>query len=605
MSDTVEQIKSRLDIVDVISGYLKLQKAGSGWKARCPFHNEKTPSFHISLERQTWHCFGCNKGGDVFSFVQEMDGLEFPEALRILAARAGVALPERGPQDRAQSQQRRRLLDALDLSAKFFAKQLWHGGAGAKALAYLKKRGVKDATVTAWNLGWAPNDWRALTGFLREQGISEDDIVTAGMAIRKNGRVYDRFRSRIMFPICNANEQTVGFTGRVFGAAVSADLPVGSQATEAPAKYVNTPQTPVYDKSRIVFGLHLAKKGIRERDAALLVEGNMDAIMAWQAGVTSAVAVSGTALTPQQLRMLGRYTMNLDVCFDADQAGQTATRRGIGLALAQDMNVRVLALDDPKCKDPADYVAKHGEKFSQLVAAAVPALQYYYERAKADLDPSSAASKRAAITSLGPLIKRLASKVEQSHWVGQLAMLLRTDPANVVADIASVKDDITATERGPEPESAKPEASAQAAPPDAASRELVAILVRNPALAQQATELIDFVDERIKILIREPKRLASGDPDPTLRPIIEAAHLQAEHFYVDMTTAQLASSLETIGAYLRERDLRAKRMSLGLDIQAAEQQQDTKRVRKLVEEFQKYTEEINRLQLVQSSTTDV
>ncbi|HXK36723.1 MAG TPA: DNA primase [Candidatus Paceibacterota bacterium] len=596
MSDTVEQVKSRLDIVDVISGYLKLRKAGSGWKARCPFHNEKTPSFHISPERQTWHCFGCNKGGDLFSFVQEIDGLDFPEALRILAARAGVPLPEHGPEDRAERQQRRRLLQVLDLSEKFFAKQLWHGTAGAKALAYLKGRGMEDATVQAWKLGWAPNDWRALTEFLRGAGMGDDDIVAAGMAIKKNDRVYDRFRSRIMFPIADTNGQTVGFTGRAYGASVAPD-------GEAPAKYVNTPQTSVYDKSRVVFGLHLAKNGMREHDAALLVEGNMDAIMAWQSGATNAVAVSGTALTPQQLRMIGRHTMNLDVCFDADQAGQGATRRGIGLALAADMRVRVLALDDASCKDPADYVAKHGTKFAELATTAVPALRYYYDRAKGALDPKSASSKRDAVKSLGPLIRRLASKVEQSHWIDELAQLVRADHASVAADVAAVYDDIAAAERGMETDEPQTAPAKPVLPPDPASVEIAAILARDPSLAPQAEPWIELVDARVALLVKEPKLLAARDADAELRPVIESAHQRAEEFYVQIPEAQLSAALESIGAFLRERDLRTKRAQLEFDISAAEQQKDSARVRELVGTFQQYTEEINRLQSIQSPTT--
>ena len=439
MSDTVEQIKSRLDIVDIISGYLKVGKAGRNYKARCPFHNEKTPSFYISPERQSWHCFGCNKGGDMFSFVQDIEGVEFVEAMRVLAARAGVQMQERRPEDREAKSQRQALLAVTELAAKFFEKQLWNGTAGARALAYLRERGLTDDTINAWRLGWAPNDWRALTGFLTEQGSAPAAIVAAGMAIDKNGRPYDRFRSRIMFPIHDANGQVVGFTGRVFGAEVAVD-------GEPLAKYVNTPQTLIYDKGRILFGLDKAKTAMRSKDSCLLVEGNVDAILSWQAGAQNVVATSGTALTPHQLRMLGRYSTNLDMCFDTDQAGKVATRRGIGLALAQNFTVRILTIKDDECKDPADYVRKHGEKWNDVVASATNALQYYYDEAVASFNPSSSDSKKKIIASMGPLIRRLASRVEQGHWTGQIATLLRADQAAVAADIASVKDDIAAYE---------------------------------------------------------------------------------------------------------------------------------------------------------------
>ena len=329
MGDSVQQIKDRLDIVDVISGYLKLAKAGVNYKARCPFHQEKTPSFFVSPERQSWHCFGCNKGGDMFSFVSEIEGAEFVEALRILAAKAGVPLPERSSQAGASTaKERQRLLDVSELTAKFFVKQLWNSQAGGRALEYLRGRGLTDETIQSWRLGWAPNDWKALSGFLAGAGHADADIVGAGVAIAKNGRIYDRFRSRIMFPICDANGQVIGFTGRVFGTEVAVD-------GEPLAKYVNTPQTSLYDKSRTLFGLDKAKNAMRTKDVALIVEGNVDAIMSAQAGVENVAATSGTALTPHQLRMLARYSTNLDVCFDADSAGKTAARRGIGMALAQ------------------------------------------------------------------------------------------------------------------------------------------------------------------------------------------------------------------------------------------------------------------------------
>src|SRR3990167_7112451 len=350
MSDNIAKIKERLSVVDVISGYIKVQKSGINFKARCPFHNEKTPSFYISPERQIWHCFGCQKGGDIFGFVKEIEGVEFPEALRILAQRAGVKLESFDP---TVQDAKAVLYEICETAARFFEKQLHGSSVGKKALAYLKDRGLHESTSREFRLGFAPEGWHNLSNFLRDCGYKEKDIIDSGMSIKKDGGtdIHDRFRSRIIFPIADANDRIVGFTGRIFGDNHPVDV----------GKYINSPQTPIYDKNRVLYGLNKAKIEARKADRCLLVEGNMDAIMSHQAGVKNVAATSGTALTPSQLQLLQRYTNNLDLCFDIDQAGLTATRRGIGLALSQNFNIKIVHLQDPQCKDPADYVKKFGQ----------------------------------------------------------------------------------------------------------------------------------------------------------------------------------------------------------------------------------------------------
>lgn len=598
VSDTVEQIKSRLDIAEVISGYLKVQKAGRNWKARCPFHNEKTPSFHISPERQTWHCFGCNRGGDLFSFVQEIEGIEFVEALRILAQRAGVEVPEYRPQDRGLQQQRQRFLAVAELAAKFFETQLWKGAAGEKALGYLRERGMDDATAQTWRIGWAPNDWRALTGFLRDAGHAEDDIVAVGVAIRKNNRVYDRFRSRIMFPVTDHNNQVVGFAGRVFGAEVAVEQ-TGEEHTVP--KYVNTPQSPIYDKSSVVFGLHHAKQAMRSQDRALLVEGNMDAIMSWQAGAAHSVATSGTALTTQQLRLLARFTTNLDFCFDTDQAGQAATRRGIGAALAQNFNVGIVSLDDPECKDPADYVKKHGARWVQAATTAKPALQYYYDVAMTTYDSTSVNSKKALIASLGPLINRITSRVEQSHWIGQLAATLRTDQESVRADIARVKDDLAYQEAKERiAETQEHSIAPQQQPLDPSSQELLTLVVCQPSVASLTADVADMVDERIAPFLQDPKRMELAEGQE--RTFIDIAHIRAGELYGDFTEQELTAQTALLCSRIRQRSLLARCVALQPRIVEAEQQHDMEGRNQLLKEFQSYTEELNRLRETETAT---
>lgn len=592
MSDTVEQIKSRLDIVDVVSGYLKVQKAGANFKARCPFHNEKTPSFYISPERQSWHCFGCNKGGDIFSFISEIEGVEFVEALRVLATKAGVELEHRRPEDAHLKSQRTALLAVAELSAKFFEKQLWHSNAGIKALEYLRGRGMADETIRAWRLGWAPNDWRALTGFLAEQQLSSVSIVGAGVAIDKSGRLYDRFRSRIMFPIQDTNAQVVGFTGRVFGAEVAVD-------GEPLAKYVNTPQTAIYDKGHILFGLDKAKTHMRSRDACLLVEGNVDAIMSWQAGAQYVVATSGTALTPHQLRLLSRYSMNLDFCFDTDQAGKAATRRGIGLALAQNFSVNILTIQDAECKDPADFVQKYGTKWNDVVAAGVPALQYYFNEAVALFNPGSASSKKAIITSLAPLIRRLNSRVEQGHWIGQLASLLRADQSAVAADVAAVKDDLAQAEHAPE-QAVSPETPVR--PLDVTGQELLAVLVRQPALASQLHDVKELLDPRVAAVVADPSMLDTAY-NGEYRHLIDIAVIRSHQLWQDFSEVQVQEHLTSLMNRMREQHIRGARAAIQLEIRQADASGNAPLVQELVAKFQEYTTELNRLQNIQTPTS--
>ena len=340
MADNIEQIKSRLDVVAVISDYLKLQKSGVNYKACCPFHNEKTPSFYVSPERQIWHCFGCSQGGDIFGFIKAVEGVEFPEALRILARKAGVELEEFIPEARDEKE---RLFEIVELATKFFEKQIYNSTDGKSALKYLEERGLNTETIKSFRLGFAPNDWQALNEFLRGRGYTENEVVASGLAIKKDSGagIYDRFRSRITFPIADINDRVVGFTGRVFDVknGLNEQGARTSQAIERfehiEAKYINTPQTTIYDKSRVLYGLNKAKMQIKKAEKCLLVEGNMDAVMSCQAGVGNVVASSGTALTPLHLNLLKRYTANLNFCFDTDQAGAMATRRGIGLALNQ------------------------------------------------------------------------------------------------------------------------------------------------------------------------------------------------------------------------------------------------------------------------------
>jgi DNA primase len=416
----VEEIKNRLDIVDVISGYIKLQKAGRNFRARCPFHSEKTPSFMVSPERQIWHCFGCGKGGDIFGFVKEIEGTEFVDALRTLAQRAGVILKKQDPKTQTE---RQRLYKICELAARFFQKQLEASSVGKKIEKYLAERGINKNSMRDWRLGYAPDSWETLSQFLKSRGYTDGEIIKSGVAVEKeksqspnsNIQYYDRFRGRIMFPIFDLNGQVVGFAGRV--------APGGDEKS---AKYVNTPQTLIYDKGRLLYGLDKAKIEIKRKNFCVLVEGNTDVIMSHQAGVFNVVASSGTALTEEHLKIIKRYTDNLVLAFDTDLAGINATKRTANLALSQGFNAKIIVTPSGKrIKDPADLIRENPRAWEKIISSAQGIIEFCLSDALARHDIKTANGKKEAAKELLPLFKKIADPIEKAHWIGELAKKLR------------------------------------------------------------------------------------------------------------------------------------------------------------------------------------
>jgi DNA primase len=594
MADSIEQIKSRLDVVDVISGYLKVQRSGLNFKARCPFHNEKTPSFYISPERQIWHCFGCSKGGDMFGFIKEIEGVEFPEALRILAAKAGVQLEQYGRQEKND---KTRLFEISELATKFFEKQLWESPTGQKALVYLHDRGLTDETIKEFRLGFAPNDWHALGAYLQQCKYATSEIIETGLAIANERGAYDRFRSRITFPIFDTNGSVVGFSARIFSTEPIAPAEEG-------AKYINTPQTLIYDKSRVLYGLSKGKLDIKQVDKCLLVEGNMDAIMSWQGGVKNVVATSGTALTQQQLKLLQRYTTNLDFCFDTDQAGALATRRGIGLALSHNFNINVVEIGDEECKDPADYVKKYGSKWTERVASSKPVIQFYFDKARQGFD-GSVSSKKSIVAAVAPLIKRLVSRVERSHWVAQMAGFLRVTENVVEADLAVAKDDLAVYGE----DDVKKAAPAPAAAPSAAltidmlSEALMSVIMKNPALFAEDVKTIDtkFLDPQVASVIA--KLTASGtafDVGEFMKQLreehesyrFEFAYIKSQELWKDFKDEELKAEFYNLLHKIKQKAVVNQLSSLEFDIKAAETAHDVARVQELMSQFASLAREL-------------
>ena len=431
----IEEIKSKIDIVDLIREYINVKAVGANFQALCPFHNEKSPSFVISPEKQIWHCFGCGKGGDALSFVMEKEGLSFPEALRILADKTGVVLKQENPKERIQ---RNRILDILDLSAKYY-EYLLNSEKGNSVRAYLEKRGLNEENIKAWRIGYSPESWDSLYKFLKERPLqgekySDKEILDAGLIIKKekfssSNSYYDRFRDRIMFPIWDANGNIVAFTARVNPE---------KEATEKFGKYINSPQTEVYDKSRILFAFDKAKNEIKNKDLAVIVEGQMDAISCHNHGIKNVVASSGTALTSSQISLIKRFTNKVALVFDMDAAGQMAVDRGLRECLAQGMEVKIITL--PSGKDPDESLRNNpGElergvelarenkaadfenNYKKPIENAKSVLEYYFERSSAGLDLNSLENKRIVRDKMFEILAILPDKTEQGYWLKKVS----------------------------------------------------------------------------------------------------------------------------------------------------------------------------------------
>ena len=404
--DAVEEVKARLSIEDVISEYVPLKRAGRNWRGLSPFSSEKTPSFMVSPEKQIWHDFSSGKGGNIFSFIMEVEGVDFKGALELLARKAGVDLEQYRSSPRRGGPNKERLHELLELASKFYQV---HFSKSKTTLDYVfKTRGFSKETALMWRLGYAPNNGSALINFAKSKGFSEAEIKQAGLsAAAYRGGVQDMFRGRLMIPLQDPQGRVIGFTARLLD-----DDP------NAP-KYINTPQTVLYDKSRHIYGLHLAKESIRKSKFAVLVEGNLDVIASHQAGVKQTVATAGTALTEPQLKALGRFTGDIRLCFDADKAGLTATERAIPIASRAKVSLSII--DVPDSKDPDELIKRDPKLWRQAVGKPQYALDWLMARYTKLLDITSAQGKREFSDVLLPVVRGLSDDVERDHYLNAIA----------------------------------------------------------------------------------------------------------------------------------------------------------------------------------------
>ncbi len=489
----IDETKQRVDIVEIVSDYVPgLKKAGRNFKALCPFHPERVPSFYVFPERQSWHCFGaCGTGGDVFSFVMRKEAVDFGEALRILAQKAGVSLTPKQPDE--SQREAERLKEINEAAAEYYHYLLLHPSAGEETRNYLAQRGISDKTIEEFQLGFSPDSWEALREQLMKKGYQEDELVAAGLLVEKEqGGTYDRFRNRLMFPIRDIAGGVSGFGAR----ALDDSLP----------KYLNSPQTLIFDKSGALYGIDRAKSAIRKQNLAVVVEGYMDVIVAHQYGFNNVVASLGTALTERQVGIIKKLTKSLTLALDADAAGEMATLRGIEVAShtfdqkvvplltsaglvkyenSLDAEIRVMVL--PPGKDPDDIIKESPEEWERLLEEAPPVVDYTFDLIVSKLDLTKLKDKSSAVDQLLPLIAEIKHPVRQAHYLQKLARLVTIDEQNLASALSRLKRPAKLKGEGEivQPSTLIPLLSSS----DPLAEYCLSLLVHYPQLRSHATEL--------------------------------------------------------------------------------------------------------------------
>src|SRR5271165_4124805 len=507
-----DRVKQQADIVRVVGEYVRLKKSGQNFTGLCPFHGEKTPSFAVHPVKQIFHCFGCGKGGDVFSFVMEMEKCQFPEAVRIVAEKCGIALPrpkERSPEERKENQQRAVLIEMHREAQTFFAKQLETTGEGRAARAYLEDRGLDKDIIERFGIGYAPSGGDALLRHLKPK-YAEKLLVESGLVSRdQNGaRLFDRFRRRITFPIANESGKIVAFGCRALGD----DQP----------KYLNSPETPIYSKSNVLYHLDRAKDALRRQDFAVLVEGYMDAIAVARAGISNVVASCGTSLAEPQIKLLGRFTKRVIVNYDPDSAGQAATERSVSLLLEHDFEVKVLALPPigDKKADPDLFIREKGaEEYLKLLKLAPPYVDYLIARAR-KMDLATGEGKLRAVNFLLPYLQKIPNRLLRSEWATRIAQQLRLDEPVLRAELSRA---------------AKERRSELKAQPEMLSR------LAKPVERRLIRMLADAEDFKVELARRlQQERLYEGMEAEKIIAAMIAANLAPE----PVTTSEVAATLD-------------------------------------------------------------
>ncbi|HSW37629.1 MAG TPA: DNA primase [Candidatus Saccharimonadales bacterium] len=566
--DAVEEVKTRLSIEDVIGEYVQLKRAGRNWRGLSPFTAEKTPSLMVSPEKQIWHDFSSGKGGNMFSFVMEMEGLEFKGALELLARKAGIDIEQFRGQGQRGGPNKERLYELLELSAKFYQVQF---SKNKTALRYvLTKRQFTKATALEWRLGYSPNNGSALVSFAKSKGFTEAEIKQAGLSSRSyRGGVQDMFRGRLMIPLQDPQGRVIGFTARLLE-----DMHQDGPGASAP-KYINTPQTVLYDKSRHIYGLHLAKESIRKSQFAVLVEGNLDVIASHQAGVQQVVATAGTALTEPHLKALSRFTGDIRLCFDADKAGLAATERAIPIASRVKVSLSIITI--PSGKDPDELIQKDASKWQEIIQKHEYALDWLMERYKKLLNITSAEGKRQYSDILLPVVRGLADPVEQDHYLNSIA-------STIQVSVEALKSKLKQTKSADEPTRQR----RMKTEPKLLAREMIeniktqdhflSLMLLRPGLRQYLAVMesdmlySEEAREVMKFLKQNPDFSGKDEELKKVQNLVEYAKilaLQYEELYQGLELTELHYEAARLQARLVEQFVKKQKQSVATELETA------------------------------------
>lgn len=420
MNDQVEQVKSKIDIVEIIGERVVLKKAGRHFKGLCPFHSEKSPSFIVSSERQSFKCFGCQEGGDVLTFLQKYDGMSFLESLEMLAKRVGITLESYRPT--SQDAYKKKLLEIMSLASEYYHFLLTKHASGEEARTYLKSRGIGSEAISQFYLGYAPKAWRSVSDFLvLKKKYDPEDLEAVGLIIRNEKGYYDRFRGRVTFPLKDHKGVVVGFSGRTL------------LKDEKEAKYINSPETMLYSKSKMLYGLWENREYIRKEDGIVLVEGELDVIPSWQAGIKNVAAIKGSAFTSEQAQLMTRFTKNVVMSLDADSAGQEAIKRAVTIAETMDLSIRVVQIIGGK--DPGDVATSNPRSWRDMVDSAVQYWDFLIDSALVKHDPKTGTGAKAIANEVVPALSQIANSVMRAHYVSALAKKLGVPEESIYAEI--------------------------------------------------------------------------------------------------------------------------------------------------------------------------
>lgn len=550
MSSSVEQIKERLSIEEVVGSYIKLERAGNSLKAKCPFHNEKTPSFFVSPDRGSYYCFGCGAKGDIFTFVQEFEGIDFLGALKILADKAGIQLEKFTSKT---GDKKERLYQLLETATFFLERNLQ---SEEIPLSYLKKRGLKDETIRNWKIGYVRDEWRSISDYLKTKGFTDDEIERAGITKTEGKNTYDRFRGRIMFPIFDSAGRVIAFSGRI--------LHDDGQS----AKYLNSPQTELFDKSKVLYGFDRAKQSIRKFDFSILVEGQMDLLMAHQAGFTNTVASSGTALTSAHLALLKRISNKIIMSFDSDNAGAKAAERGWALALSCGMDVKIAEI--PKGYDPADLILKNKDEFKTVLKNAIFLIDFLLNRAEAEIKDKKKLWENIK-TKILPYVYLLDGNTERSRYVKKISDLINIKEDFIWDDLKKVKLDEefqSNSSENSENKAIDKEMSQEVLKKGSVERSLAGIIAKLESDKSDTASLLD----KIKNIIGEEKYL---EFEKEYKNKINELTFEAESYYEKVEKDKLHKEADYLILNLREEYFKKELEKLLTNLKKAEKEKTT------------------------------